>query len=231
MMGMIGTFFRRFIGVFSSPGELFREIGKGAVKRDLALPFLSFFLVTVISVALMEPVNRTFSKEMVQKSSRYTEEQKVVIIERIESSDHAVLKYVFGGLQSAVMFFIFTGMMFLLGNFIGGGEGSWIKILTGSIYIQQIDLLNYLVKVPLILYQKTIHVFTGAAMFFSEVDMSSPLFNAAAQLDFFRLWKYFLWFILFREMYKFSKNKSFIFTVIPFLAVMFLGIFLLGMSQ
>ncbi|KUK52398.1 MAG: hypothetical protein XD77_1278 [Marinimicrobia bacterium 46_47] len=117
-----------------------------------------------------------------------------------------------------------------MGNFFGGGNAKYMTILATALHISMVDVLAGAVKIPLMLAQKTMLVHSSLAMFFSDFDLSDIWFRIAMQADIFKIWKWILWIIAFKVIYKYSSKKAFVLTGIIWFLGAVINIILQGFS-
>ncbi|MCK5520220.1 MAG: hypothetical protein KAI81_03835, partial [Candidatus Marinimicrobia bacterium] len=122
-------------------------------------------------------------------------------------------------------------IFFFMGNFIGGGQTSWFIMLITATYIQCVDIVASLVKIPLMVSQHSMEVHTSLALLFSEIDHHNIFFKLAAQINIFRIWKIVLWVIAFNLIYKFSRNKSISLVVSIFVLWSIISFFTMGFGK
>ena len=228
---MVTIFYNRFVNVFFAPEKSFKSIIAAPGKWDVLMPIILLMIVGAVSFQAIKPVTLEMSKDYIRNNERLSEEQKEQAFERFEKGSTSVIQMLTTSIGPIITILLSASTFYFLGNFIGGGQSSWLMMLIITSYIQCIDIISSLVKIPLIVSQQSLEVHTSLALLFSEIDYSNWLFKAAAQFDVFRIWKIILWVIAFQLIYKFSRNKSLALIISPFLIGAIFAFFTMGFGK
>lgn len=202
------SFFYRFVNVFLKPSTSFQSIKEKMTWKQTIIPIIILILVSVVTYNLLLPVTIPEAEKRINKVERLEEEQKTKQIEKTTKRMNGPIPYI-GIIVSQPIIILLIGAVFLfMGNIIGGGKTEFLKMVGVALYIQMLDIVASIVKIPLMLSQKTVDVQTSLALLFPEVDKSNVLYNIATQFDIFKIWKIILWIIAFEIIYKYSAKKS-----------------------
>ncbi|MDA3870906.1 MAG: YIP1 family protein [Candidatus Marinimicrobia bacterium] len=202
------SFFYRFVNVFLKPSAAFQSIKAKMTWKQTIIPIIILILVSMIGYKLMLPVTVVEAEKRITKVERLTNEQKTEQIQKTEKRMNGPIPYI-GIVVSQPIIIIVIGAIFLFfGNIIGGGKTEILKMIGVALYVQMLDIVASIIKIPLMLSQRTVDVQTSLALLFPEVDKSNVLYNIAAQFDIFTIWKIILWIIAFEIIYKYSAKKS-----------------------
>jgi len=202
------SFTYRFMNVFLKPSAAFQSIKAKMTWKQTIIPIIILILVSMIGYKLMLPVTVVEAEKRITKVERLTNEQKTEQIQKTEKRMNGPIPYI-GIVISQPIIIIVIGAIFLFfGNIIGGGKTETLKMIGVALYVQMLDIVASIIKIPLMLSQRTVDVQTSLALLFPEVDKSNVFYNIAAQFDIFTIWKIILWIIAFEIIYKYSAKKS-----------------------
>ena len=213
--------FSRIANVFVSPTACFTSLrDEGKKWTDYVIPFLLLVAMLVTFLIVTSGVMEKFQTEMIQNMSQLSDAQKEVALQNTNSPISNVFKYVGAVLQVAIGVLISGLFMWVVGNFIGGGEQKFGTILVAALYIQMITIPETLIKMFLILQKGTMMVQLGFGSLLNNPDTSSYGVQLINQLEFFAIWRIIVWVIAFKVLYKFNTKKSTLLVVITILVGM-----------
>jgi len=213
--------FSRIGNVFVSPTACFTSLrDEGKKWTDYVIPFLLLVAMLVTFLIVTSGVMEKFQTEMIQNMSQLSDAQKEVALQNTNSPISNVFKYVGAVLQVAIGVLISGLFMWVVGNFIGGGEQKFGTILVAALYIQMITIPETLIKMFLILQKGTMMVQLGFGSLLNNPDTSSYGVQLINQLEFFAIWRIIVWVIAFKVLYKFNTKKSTLLVVITILVGM-----------
>lgn len=222
--------FKRILDVFVNPERTFASFHEEITWKDLWLPVLLLVLVSMLTIQLTHPIQVKESRQMITRMDNLTDQQKEAMLQRISTDEVPIQNMILGGITPLIYAF-FTAVIYLfMGNFFGGGNAKYMTILATALHISMVDVLAGAVKIPLMLAQKTMLVHSSLAMFFSDFDLSDIWFRIAMQADIFKIWKWILWIIAFKVIYKYSSKKAFVLTGIIWFLGAVINIILQGFS-
>jgi len=201
------SIFTKLISIFWEPSATFRSLKIKTRWFDIVIPILLVSLVSIISIPYVTPIAIEQQKSRIEKSERLSDEQKEMAFERMDKQVGSVVPYVSAPISVAVKCVIIALIMWFAGNFLLGGESKFVPVFAVTAYACLIDIIAVAVKVPLMVSQQTMKVYTSPALFFEE--SSTFLFRFIATLDVFALWKVILISIGLGVIYDLKTSKAF----------------------
>jgi len=220
----------RVWNVFFDPAKTFESLKNGITWKDLWFPVVILLIATLVTIQLTYPVQMKESRQMIMRMDNLTDQQKDAMLERVSTDKTPAQSLIIGGITPLVTALFIAAVYLFVGNFFGGGYAKYWMLFAVTIHINMVDVLSGIIKVPLILAQKTMMVHTSLAILFDKTDLSSVWFRLAMQADLFRVWKLVLWVIAFKVIYKYSTKKSLLLTGLIWVLASILMVILQGLS-
>ena len=199
---------QRVMGIYFSPRKTFEYLRE---KPKWLVPFILICLVAMVSNFLAKDIAIQAQKERVLMSDRIPEEQKDAIIERIESSASGPQAYIQYFATPVVIFIILCGVaaIFLFfGNMLFGGQSNFRQMLSMYAHAGVIALPAAIVKVPLMLSQQSLQVYTNLAILLPADAEQTFLHRLMSKFDLFTIWEVILLIIGMSAIYRFSTGKA-----------------------
>lgn len=219
------SIFGKIIATFWEPSATFRALVTKTGWLDIVVPLFLVILVSMASMPYVTPLAIEEQKTRIAQSERLSDEQKTLAIDNIDQRANSVTTYVSAAVFLIVRTVAVAAVLMLIGNFIFGGEVKYKNMLAINAYVNLIDVVMNGVKIPLMVSQQTVRIYTSPALFLQ--DDSTFLFRFFTNLDLFVLWKVILLAIGVGVFTKIKATKTFwaIFTcwIIYCLAVAGLG--------
>ncbi len=213
--------FSRMGNVFISPTATFTSLrDEGKKWTDYVIPFLLLLAMLIAFLVVTSGVMEKMQVEMIQKMTQLSDAQKQAALQNANSPIATVFKYVGGVLQVAIGVLISGLIMWIVGNFIGGGEQKFGTILVAALYVQMITIPETLIKMFLVMQKGTMMVQLGFGSLLNNPDTTSYGIQLINQLEFFAIWRIIVWVIAFKVLYKFNTKKSTLLVVITLLVGM-----------
>ncbi|MFH1212712.1 MAG: YIP1 family protein [Candidatus Neomarinimicrobiota bacterium] len=181
------SIFGKITATFWEPSVTFRALQVKSGWLDIVVPLILIVLVSLASTPYVTPLALDEQKARIEKSERLSDEQKTVAIERIDNQKDSIRLYIMGPVFLVLRTVVVAAVLIFIGNFLLGGEVKYKTSLAITAYASLVDIVASAVKVPLILAQQTIQVYTGPAIFLQ--DDSTFLFRLFTNLDIFVFWK------------------------------------------
>ncbi len=91
-------------------------------------------------------------------------------------------------IAGAIFTFILAAIWLFVANVLAGGQAKYGQILGVYVYAGITGLLGFLIKLPLMLSQKTMNIHFSPATFMSEASNETFLYKLLAKFDLFGLW-------------------------------------------
>jgi hypothetical protein len=177
----------KIFSIFWEPSSTFKALKNITKWYDVVLPLVLISIVTLISLPYITPIAIEEQKERIIESEKIPEEQKDMILERMEEQSGTFIAYITTPITIAIQYAIIALVMMFAGNFILGGQIKYLPLFAMSAYSGLIDIISTAVKTPLMVSQQTIQVYTSMAIFFEESQ--TFLFRFMSTLDVFAFWK------------------------------------------
>ncbi|HPC35673.1 MAG TPA: YIP1 family protein [Candidatus Marinimicrobia bacterium] len=181
------TIFSKIISIFWEPSATFRALAVKTGWLDIVVPVLLVLLVALAGMPYVTPLTVEEQKDYIARSERLTEEQKALAYDRIDQQAGSARAYITSAVFIVVRTAVVAGVLILVSNFLFGGEVKYKSMLAVSAYASLVDIIANAVKVPLMLSQQTVRIYTSPAVFLQ--DDSTFWFRLFANLDLFVLWK------------------------------------------
>jgi hypothetical protein len=196
--------------IFTNPSTVFKNL---AVYPDWIMPALIIVVLSIVSAFLVKDFAIEAQKNRFSNSERFTEEQKNVLIEKMEQQAESPIQMVMmiiGSIVYVIASITFAAALFLFtGNVILGGSSDYRTMLAVYAWGFLVAIPETLIKIPMVLAKKSIHVYTSLAVLFDPSEAQTIVFKLANAIDIFALWRVTLWAIGFGIVYKFSNGKSY----------------------
>ena len=221
---------QRIWGIFVNPKQVFEYL---RAKPDFIIPLVFIIIVSVaVNLAVYDiAIQDQIAK--IEESERIPDEQKDLIIDRMEESKHGIKHiisvFVVPPINVLIIFGLVSGIFLFIGNILLGGKARFAQIF--SIYCYSyliITIAGTIVKLPLWLAKQTVQVETSLALLVPETA-SKTLHNILSSFDVFTLWFLIVFGIGFAIVYRFSQLKGILSVFIPwFIWVLIIKVALAG---
>lgn len=205
------SFVKRLINVFYAPSETFEAITTRRDWKDLWIPLIILALVGLVASVILKDLTIDYRldnlERVIENSNRIPAERKAEILNQqyektVNPSPFAmVLGYVTAILATPVRVLFFALVVFMAGNFIFGGEAKYIDLLILSGYVYLINILELLVKIPLMLSKWDMEVSTGLGLL-GIGEFGDFIYHFLAGVDVFAFWRVILFAIGMSVIYK-----------------------------
>ncbi|MBS3819393.1 YIP1 family protein [bacterium] len=187
------NFFHRFLGIFFNPEPTFQALSKKPFWVDaLILILIASAIFSYIQAPYSKQDTLRLMKNNVQLKEKLGEERFNQMLDRVKDTSPPTLflrSFLLSPL-SALMGFLLSSLILMgLGRFISG-EGHYVQVFSAYVHAHFVDkILGNAVRLFLIISQKSaLSVTTSVALFFPQMEITSPLFVVLSQVDFFQLW-------------------------------------------
>lgn len=191
--GVVG----RIAGTFFSPGATFASVRASSSWADWVVPWvISAILATAIAqriapISMRENVEQ--QRERIQENTSLSEEQRkeaLARIEKMESRVSSVSKSVsiVTPLISLAMLGLLSGIYLGIANFLFGGTGTYLQVMTAAAYSGLIGLIGGIIQAFLVTARNTTKVSMGPALFLPPDMQHTWAYRLAAGIDIFTIW-------------------------------------------
>ena len=222
------TVIQRIWGVFVTPRATFTALTQSIGMWDLLAPFLILLVLSLGSQALIGPLAFEEQQQRILQREDIPDEQKDAILERMEGALNRPSRYLLGGITIIAWYAILGGVVMFFGAFILGGQGTYKNTLAVVLYAGLVGVVEWIVKIPLILQTGTTKVETGLALLLPGSLDGTLIYRFFHSLDFFAMWKVFLVALGVALVYKVEEKKARIVLFGAWVLAMFLVAWLLG---
>ncbi len=201
------SYFGKIIALFWEPSAAFKPLAVKSGWLDVIIPLVLVILTSVASMPYITPLAIEDQKDRIAQSERLSDEQKAMYYDRIDQQVNSPRTFIIGPIFLIVRTAAVAAILLFVGNFLFGGEVKYKSMLAVSAYGSLVDIVATGVKVPLMLSQQTVRIYTGPAILLQ--DDSTFIFRFFTNLDLFVLWKVFVLAIGVGVIAKIKTNKTF----------------------
>ena len=205
------SFALRLLNMFYAPVDTFKAFVKQRDWKDLWIPLIILALAGLISSVILKDLTVDYQldriEQAIENSDRIPDSQKEEILDQqlkrvLDPSPIAkVLTFVVAALTTPIRVLFLALLTLLVGNFILGGEAKYGDMLVLSGYVYLINILELVVKVPLMLNKWDMEVFTGLGLL-GVGEFGEFAYHFLAGLDIFAFWRVILFGIGMGVIYK-----------------------------
>lgn len=213
------TIVKRLLNVFYAPTETFEALTENRDWKDIWIPIIIMALVGLISSVILKEVMVDFQLDRIEQSiennQRVPEDRKQEIIDQqfdriLDPSPLMNVLTYFSALIITPVRILFMALLALMvGNFIFGGQAKYGELLALSGYIYLINIVETVVKVPIMLSKWTMEVYTGLGLL-DVGEFGDFIYHFLAQIDIFSIWRVILFAIGMGVIYKKSTGTFFV---------------------
>lgn len=197
------------IKIFVDPQAAFTKIKS---MPHWVYPVLITFLVTYAFTIFTQDVQLEMQKSFIMDSGSISENQKDDMLESIENPTFFMknIMPIIGVVFSAFLFPLIIGaVLLILGNFVYGGSASFLLTFSIAAWAGLIGVLEVLIKLPLVISNGSLKVYTSLALLMDFSQSETFLFQFLNIFDVFTVWKVIVYSTAFMVIYNFSKAKSY----------------------
>jgi hypothetical protein len=227
-------------GVFTDPKGTFGEIA-GVMElphptdpsktKDGSKWWIPFVIALVVSTAIgaytvprivMPEQMETARETMIERGMSEAEIDQAM---EMSTAVGGVVGVVGVVVVTLIIFFIAAGLTHLFAKMVGG-KGRFRHARAVTAYAMMITVLGSLVKLPMMIRQKTMHVSTGPAILLGDVEPTDKLFRfLQSGFDIFVLWSLVVTLFGLALLYRLSMGKAAVAVVLLWVIFTALGTF------
>lgn len=202
---------KRLIGIFTMPRATFSSLVESISTVDILIPVVVVLVISLGTQPLIRPIAIEEQTQKILQRDDLSDDQKEVILDRVEQISERMsgpLGYLIGVGATLGWFAILAGLIMFFGSFILGGQASFKSTLGVVVYVQLVNLVELIVKIPLILQAQTLQVETGLALLLPGSLDGTLLYRFFHRLDFFSIWRIFLLALGMALLYRVDEKRS-----------------------
>jgi hypothetical protein len=183
------------INTYIAPAKVFESVKDFEWKKAL-VPLLILVVLGVISYwviqDLVAEVQYDAGLERIENSSRIPDDQKEEIIAKMESQmdsgPQKIIAWVASGLGGPISVFFMALIALLVGNTFMGGSAKYGQLLNVTAWAFMVNILESIVKIPLMLSKWSIEVYTGLGVL-GIGEKGTFIHSLLAGIDIFAIWR------------------------------------------
>lgn len=216
------TLLNKSVYLFTKPSLVFFDLKE---RSDWWFPFTVIIIVTIIGTFSTVDLQVRAQRDFINTSEMIPESKKVEMLDAMDNQsalNKRVAPAIGSVLSVVISYSVITAALMLFGNFVYGGQASFKHIFALVSWGGLIGLPELIVKLPMMLMNRTLHAATSPAIFLSSSESKTLLYNLLDVFDVFTIWKIIVYSIGFAIIYNFSMKKSY--TAVIALYVVYAGI-------
>ena len=205
------TILARIIGVFSAPRATFSSLVESIGTVDIVVPVLIVLALSLGTQSLVRPIAIEEQTQQILQRDDISEDQKDVILDRMEQMSGRMsgpIGYLIGVGVTLGWYAALSGVIMFFGSFVLGGQASFKDTLGVVAYTQLVNVVELIVKIPLIVQTQTMQVQTGLALLLPGSLDGTLLYRFFHRLDFFSIWRIFLLALGMALLYRVDEKRS-----------------------
>lgn len=199
------------LGMFTHPRQAFQSIPVDIGVLDWLVPLSIIMTAFALEIMLTEDVRRNFLEQNQIELEELYPEMSTESSDLSQDSDllPAGSSLLSLYLMSNMLGFLFiAGLLMLISSLTMNIELSFLDSWIIVIYSGTIYLLEYLIKIPLILITHQANIESGLTLFFPDSMIDTLLFQFLALFDLFSVWRVFLIGLGISVLYEISLSKT-----------------------
>lgn len=209
------NFFSRLQGSFFSPQNTFKAISEKPVWVDALIILLiaSALFSYIIAPYAQKDTLKAFENN-VKLKERLGEQRFNQMIERMRtpSKTGILVRSLLLSPVSLLLGLLLSSLIILVLGRISSTEGKYIQVFSAFLHANFIDkILGSALRLFLILSRQSVmQTTTSLAIFFPQLEVTSPTFVILSQFDFFQLWMFGIFGFALAHIFKTDVKKAMI---------------------
>ena len=181
------------INAYTAPNKVFEAVKNFEWKKAIT-PLLILAILGVLSYWVLQDlitdVQYDTVVERIENNSRIPDDQKAETIEKMgEKMEGAqITSWVASFLGGPVVVFFMALIALFVGNTFMGGSAKYAQLLNITAWAYMINILELIVKIPLMLNKWTLEIYTGLGVL-GIGEKGSFLNSLLAGIDIFAIWR------------------------------------------
>ncbi len=217
------------MNIFYAPTKVFASLKE---KPTWIMPFVIVLIVVAISAALTVGMNKEtiIAKQEERMRERGMSEEEVEQALRISSGSILLISSTIGGaVFTAVLLLIFSVILNLFIPLLGG-TSAFKTVFAVVCFSSLVTIPAAILKVMLIMITKSLYVTTSLALLVPNLAKDAFMYKLLAGFDFFIIWEMILVSMGISITNGIKKQNAYILVFIIWIASIFIGIALGGLS-
>lgn len=183
----------KIINTFTTPGKVFEEVKDFEWKKAL-IPLLILAVVGVIAYLPIQNLSAEYGYDktvnFLENSDRISDEAKAEAIQKAEESldKPQVGGYITAFIQTPIRVLFMALIALIIGNTFMGGGAKFGQMLNITAWAYMVNILESIIKVPLMLKKWTIEVYTGLGVL-GIGEEGSFIYAFLNGFDLFAFWR------------------------------------------
>jgi hypothetical protein len=195
--------------IFTDPVVAFQKI---KAIPHWVFPVLITFLTGYAFTVFTHDIQLEMQKSLILESERISENMKDDMLDNLENPTFFSenIAPVMGVAISTFFIPLIIGAVFMLfGNFVYGGSVQFNILFSSAAWAGLIGVLEMLIKLPLVINNGTMEVYTSLALLMDLSESKTFFFRFLNIFDIFTVWKVIVYSTAFMVVYNFSKVRSY----------------------
>lgn len=183
----------KIINSYTAPRKVFEAVKDFDWKKAF-IPLLVLGILGLISYWAIQDLANDYGYEkavnVIENMDRLTDEQKVEQIAKIEErmDGPQITSWISSALGGPITVFFMTLITLLVGNTFMGGSAKYGQLLNITAWAYMVNILENIVKIPLMLNKWTLEVYTGLGVL-GIGEKGSFINSLLAGIDIFAIWR------------------------------------------
>jgi hypothetical protein len=195
---------RGLIEVFTKPADFFdklKDVGK------VLAPYLVLVAAGILFFWFLGDLFAQVQLDAIRNSPNFQGQTPPLIAMKISTM-------VFGTLAIAIAPLIIAGLAMLFGNFVMAGAARFKQVLSVVLYSEMIYVLSFIVTGAMMLARGSLKQSLSLAVLVADRPIDDPVYMIMSKIGVFYIWELVVLGIGFSVLYKFSRNKGFLLSVL-----------------
>ena len=211
------------INIYIAPGKVFEAV-KEYNWKNAFIPFVIIAVLGLISYWAIEDLANDYGYQKavstIENMDRLTDEQKIDQIAKIEEriDGPQITSWISSALGGPITVFFMTLIALLVGNTFMGGTAKYGQLLNITAWAYMVNILENIVKIPLMLNKWTLEVYTGLGVL-GIGEQGSFINSLLAGMDIFAIWRIILMAIGMGIIYN-KKTKPYLIALLIFWVIL-----------
>jgi len=209
--------------IFLEPQDVFNDIKTSFNKMHIIMPLLVLVILGIVTAVVLNDLFRDIQWDTIVErleKQDIPDDIRAEQFEKIEqrifepTTGQIILGYVASAITNIIKVALMALIVLLIGNMVFGGTAKYGPVMAMTAYVYLINVLEMVVKIPLMLNKWSMDVYTGLGV----LGIGEPgtfIHNVFAGIDLFALWRIILLSIGMAIIFE-KKQKPFLIALLVF---------------